>query len=173
MRVSSVEASQDFLHGRLPGYRAAGLMWEHRRDPAEKGTLMAIADAVDRYFDAWNARDGDAVVAALTDDGTYEDPTTGGPISGDALAANVDGLAAAFPDLHFDIESVAPTSDTSAAAEWRMLGTNTGASPMGPATGAAVDLPGADFLTYDPDADRISKVVGYFDSGSMLRQLSQ
>ncbi len=132
---------------------------------------MAITDALKRYFDAWNAHDGEAVVAALTDDGTYEDPTTGGPISGDALAANVEGLAAGFPDLHFDIESVGPTSDTSAAAQWRMLGTNTGASPMGPATGAAVDLPGADFFTYDPDSDRISKVVGYFDSGSMLRQL--
>jgi steroid delta-isomerase-like uncharacterized protein len=132
---------------------------------------MALADALDRYFDAWNARDGDAVVAALTDGGTYEDPTTGGPISGDALAANVDGLAAGFPDLQFVVGGVAPTSDTSAAAEWRMQGTNSGATPMGPATGGTVDLPGADFLTYDPDADRISKVVGYFDTGLMLTQL--
>ena len=52
-----------------------------------------------------------------------------------------------------------------------MQGTNTGATPMGPATGGTVDLPGADFLTYDPDADRISKVVGYFDTALMLRQL--
>jgi steroid delta-isomerase-like uncharacterized protein len=132
---------------------------------------MAQAAALDRYFDAWNARDGDAVVAALTDGGTYEDPTTGGPISGDALAANVDGLVAGFPDLHFVVGTLAPTSDTSAAAEWRMQGTNSGATPMGPATGGTVDLPGADFLTYDPDADRISKVVGYFDTGLMLTQL--
>jgi hypothetical protein len=53
-----------------------------------------------------------------------------------------------------------------------MLGTNTGDSPMGPASGAAVDLPGADFFTYDPAADRISMVVGYFDTGLMFRQLS-
>jgi steroid delta-isomerase-like uncharacterized protein len=132
---------------------------------------MAIADALDRYFDAWNAHDGDAVVASLTADGTYEDPTTGGPLSGDALAANVDGLAAGFPDLHFEIRSVAPTSDTSAAAEWLMEGTNTGATPMGPATGGTIALPGADFLTYDPDADRISTVVGYFDTALMLTQL--
>jgi hypothetical protein len=52
-----------------------------------------------------------------------------------------------------------------------MQGTNSGATPMGPATGGTVDLPGADFLTYDPDADRVSKVVGYFDTGLMLRQL--
>jgi len=132
---------------------------------------MALTDALDRYFDGWNAHDGSAVVAALTPDGTYEDPTTHGPIGGDALAANVEGLAAGFPDLHFDIESVAPTSDTSAAAQWRMHGTNTGPMPMGPPTGGTVDIPGADFLTYDPDADRISRVVGYFDPGLMLRQL--
>ena len=75
---------------------------------------MAMTDALDRYFDAWNARDGAAVVAALTEGGTYEDPTTGGALSGDALAVNVDGLAVGFPDLHFDIVSCDPTSDTSA-----------------------------------------------------------
>jgi steroid delta-isomerase-like uncharacterized protein len=132
---------------------------------------MAIADALTRYFDAWNAHDGDAVVGSLTDGGTYEDPTTGGPLSGDALAANVDGLAGGFPDLHFEVRNVAPTSDTSAAAEWVMEGTNTGATPMGPATGGTIALPGADFLTYDPAADRISKVVGYFDTGLLLTQL--
>ena len=34
---------------------------------------------------------------SLTDDGTYEDPTTGGPLNGDALAANVDGLVDGLP----------------------------------------------------------------------------
>ena len=132
---------------------------------------MSMTDALDRYFDAWNAHDGATVVAALTDGGTYEDPTTGGPLSGDALATNVDGLAVGFPDLHFDVVSCDPTSDTSAAAQWQMSGTNTGATPMGPATGGTVDLPGAVFITYDPAADRLSKVVGYFDTALMLRQL--
>ena len=132
---------------------------------------MALTDALDRYFDAWNARDPDAVVASLTDGGTYEDPTTGGPLSGDALAANVAGLVGGFPDLHFEVVSVTPTSDMSAAAQWRMQGTNTGPMPMGPATRGTVDLPGADFLDYDPAADRVSKVVGYFDTSTMLGQL--
>jgi len=132
---------------------------------------VALDDALDRYFDAWNAHDPDGVVAALTDDGTYEDPTTGGPLHGEALAANVAGLVEGFPDLRFEVVSVAPTGATTAAAQWRMLGTNTGAMPMGPATGGAVDLPGADFLDFDPAADRISKVVGYFDTATMLTQL--
>ena len=52
-----------------------------------------------------------------------------------------------------------------------MIGTNTGPLPGGPATGAHLDLPGADFFTYDADADRVSKVVGYFDTATMLGQL--
>jgi hypothetical protein len=35
-------------------------------------------------------------------------PPPGGPLSGDALAANVAALLAGFPDLHFDLVSMAP-----------------------------------------------------------------
>ena len=52
-----------------------------------------------------------------------------------------------------------------------MQGTNTGPLPGGPATGGTLDLPGADFFTYDADADKISSVVGYFDTATMLGQL--
>ena len=34
-----------------------------------------------------------------------------------------------------------------------------------------LDLPGADFFTYDADADKVSSVVGYFDTATMLSQL--
>lgn len=132
---------------------------------------MSLTDALDRYFAAWNDHDPDAVVRSLADGGSYEDPTTGGPLTGDALAANVATLLAGFPDLHFDLVSVAPTSDAAAAAQWLMQGTNTGPMPAGPATGQTVALPGADFIDYDPAADRIAKVTGYFDTATMLWQL--
>jgi steroid delta-isomerase-like uncharacterized protein len=132
---------------------------------------MTLDTALQRYFDAWNAHDGAAVVAALTDGGTNEDPTTGGPLSGDSLAANVDGLATGFPDVRFEVVSCAPTSETSAAAAWVMHGTNTGPTPGGPPTGGTIALPGADLIDYDPGADRLAKVVGYFDTATMLTQL--
>ena len=119
--------------------------------------MMSLTDALDRYFAAWNDHDPDAVVRSLAEDGSYEDPTTGGPLTGDALAENVAALLTGFPDLHFDLVSVAATSDTGAAAQWLMRGTNTGPMPAGPATGQTVALPGADFIDYDPAADRISK----------------
>lgn len=132
---------------------------------------MSLTGALDRYFAAWNDHDPDAVVRSLAPGGTYEDPTTGGPLSGDALAANVTTLLTGFPDLHFDLVSVAPTGDTAAAAQWLMRGTNTGPMPAGPATGQAVALPGADFIDFDPGTGLLAKVTGYFDTASMLRQL--
>jgi SnoaL-like domain len=61
-----------------------------------------IREGLDRYFAAWNDHDPDAVVRSLTSGGSYEGPTTGGPLSGDALAANVATLLTGFPGLHFD-----------------------------------------------------------------------
>jgi hypothetical protein len=87
---------------------------------------MSLTDVLDRSFAPWNDHDPDAVVRSLAHGGSYQDPTTGGPLTGDALVANVATLLTGFPDLHFDLVSVAPTGDTAAAAQWLMRGTNTG-----------------------------------------------
>lgn len=132
---------------------------------------MSIDTALERYFDAWNSHEPERVPAALADGGTYEDPTTGGPLSGDALTANVAGVYEGFPDVRFEVVSVATHPDDTASAQWRMIGTNTGPLPGGPPTGMPLDLPGADFFTYDAAADKFSSVVGYFDTATMLGQL--
>jgi hypothetical protein len=131
---------------------------------------MSIDTALERYFDAWNSHRPERVAEALTDGGTYEDPTTGGPLSGDALTANVAGVYEGFPDVRFAHDRVTTNGDTP-SAPWRMVGTNTRPLPRGPPTGGTIDLPGADFFTYDADADKVSSVVGYFDTATMLAQL--
>lgn len=59
---------------------------------------MSMADTVQRYFDAWNAHDADAIVATFADRGTYEDPSTAGALSGADIGANAAALWAAFPE---------------------------------------------------------------------------
>ncbi|MFI5054228.1 MAG: hypothetical protein ACHQDE_07695, partial [Acidimicrobiia bacterium] len=95
----SVGASQDSLHG--PGHGSgrgpAACAWRSLYDARDLSDLKregggALTDALNRYLDAWNDHDPAGVVASLNHGGTYEDPTTGGPLSGDALAASVDGL---------------------------------------------------------------------------------
>ena len=130
---------------------------------------MGAQIAVERYFDAWNMRSADAVLAAMQSGGTFEDPMTGGPLSGDELARHAAGLFEAFPDLSFEIVSQTDIGPRSVAAQWVMRGTNTG--PMGgsPPTGKAVELAGADFIS--TDGDRVTSVKGYFDSVEVVRQL--
>lgn len=119
------------------------------------------------YFQGWIDRDADAILATLGADGTYQDPKTGGPISGDALRGYVTGLWNVFPDLTFEI--VSQTGDAS-AAQWIMRGTNSGSMNGLPPTGKAIELEGGDFFTFAEDGS-IATVTGYFDSGVIPRQL--
>jgi steroid delta-isomerase-like uncharacterized protein len=130
---------------------------------------MADLEAVRAYLQGWVDRDMAAIHASLTDDGTYEDPSTGGPIAGEALTGYVTGLWAAFPDLTFEVESLAATGPDTAAAQWAMIGTNTGSMRGLPPTGRPVRLRGADFFTLG--GGKVRTVTGYFDTAEVPRQL--
>lgn len=130
---------------------------------------MTAIDAATRYFDAWNAHDGDALQASLAPGATYVDPGTGVPIAGQAIRDYAASLWAAFPDLRFEVRSVGETGPGSVAAEWIMRGTNTGSFKGLPPSGRTVELPGADFIsTVD---GKVASVTGYFDSAETPRQL--
>ena len=130
---------------------------------------MSSNDLAQRYFQAWLDRDGDAVLRTLSPHGTYQDPSTGGPISGDRLRAYLSSLWSTFPDLTFQVESMAQTAPDRVAAQWTMRGTNTGSLMGLPPTGRSVVLRGADFFVLSDD--RIHSVTGYFDSAEIPRQL--
>ena len=122
----------------------------------------------ERYLAAWNAHDGAAVADLVT--GSYSDPTLPAPVRGPAIAAMVDGLCAAFPDLRFDHVAALVDGDK-LVLQWRMRGTNDGAPlPGAPAaTGGTIDLPGVDVIT--TANGRLLDVVGYFDQKTFVEQL--
>jgi steroid delta-isomerase-like uncharacterized protein len=122
-----------------------------------------------RYFDAWNQHDAEAIVATFADGGTYADPTTPGPLTGAAIGAFAQALWAAFPDLSFEIVSTTHDDAGLISAEWLMKGTNTASFNGLPPTNLPVALPGADFIRVE--GDRILSVQGYFDGGAVPRQL--
>jgi steroid delta-isomerase-like uncharacterized protein len=130
---------------------------------------MTSQDVVDRYIAAWNDHDPAAVQACFTEDGTYEDPATGGPLSGAAIAAYARANFEGFPDMHFDVPNVMRSEDGRAAFEWVMRATNAGPFAGQPATNLAATLPGADFLTLD--GDRIASLRGYWDVQTVRQQL--
>jgi steroid delta-isomerase-like uncharacterized protein len=122
-----------------------------------------------RYFDAWNRHDAGAIVATFAETGIYTDPVTPGPLTGAAIGAYAGGLWDAFPDLTFDIVSIAEDGSGLVSAQWVMKGTNGGPFNGLPPTGATVVLPGADFIRVDGGS--IHSVQGYFDSGALPRAL--
>lgn len=130
---------------------------------------MTDLSIVDAYIAGWNSRDADAVLATLTSDGTYHDPTLATAVGGDDFKRHMQGLWAAFPDLSFELVSSARTGPDSAAFEWIMRGTNHGSMKGLPPTGKSVELAGADFVAIRDG--RLASVKGYFDSGVVPRQV--
>jgi steroid delta-isomerase-like uncharacterized protein len=140
----------------------------HVSIPAQ-ATPSDPTDLAGAYLEAWTAHDAAAVAAIVS--GTYSDPTLPGPVRGSDLAGYVDALAAAFPDLSFEMLGEPVVAGDRMFLHWRMRGTNDGAplpgAPM--ATGGTIDLPGVDVITV---ADgRIVDVVGYFDQKTFVEQL--
>lgn len=130
---------------------------------------MTNIENVRRYFKAWTDRDADAILSSLVVGGTYQDPATVMPISGEALRTYVNGLWQAFPDLTFEEESIGETGPNRVAAQWMMRGTNAGSMMGLPPTGKAVTLRGADFFTLRDD--KVETVTGYFDLRELPRQI--
>jgi steroid delta-isomerase-like uncharacterized protein len=130
---------------------------------------MEATDVAKGYFDAWNRRDPEAIVATFAEGGTYSDPNTPQGLTGQAISEYAGGLFAAFPDLSFDLLSHASIGDGVVAAQWVMRGTNTGPLRGNPPTGGTVALPGADFIAVE--GDKVRSVQGYFDRRTLVEQL--
>lgn len=122
-----------------------------------------------RYVDAWNDHDSAGIIACFAPGSSYSDPTAGEDLGAEAVGGYAASLWAAFPDLRFDIVSVDACGAQGVAIQWVMRGTHTGPFRGHGPTGRTVILPGAEFIRMAPDG--IRSVRGYFDGGSLLRQL--
>lgn len=127
---------------------------------------------IDAYYTAWNAHDADAVAALFAPGGTYEDPTSAGPLAGAALSDCVRARVALLPDLAFErAPGTALEGANRSAVEWSLRGTNRG--PWAPgvgATGATVALRGVDVFALGADG-ALASVRSYFDQKALVEQL--
>ena len=93
-------------------------------DATSEGT--STTDAVDRFNEAFNRHDVDAVMAAMTDDCVFENtsPPNGERHEGqDAVRGAWEAFFAASPSAHFDAEDVITTSDR-CVVQWRYTWTD-------------------------------------------------
>ena len=94
--------------------------------PDADATATATAAAVDRFNEAFNRHDVDAVMAAMTDDCVFENtsPPDGGRYEGQAaVRAAWEEFFAGSPTAHFDGEDVIVTGDR-CVVQWRYTWTD-------------------------------------------------
>ncbi len=130
---------------------------------------MELPQIINTYIDTFNRHDLDAWLATFAPDGSYNDPTTTQPLSGQALKDHFGGVLTRFPDVI--LETVALHAITADLVVWRwvMRGTNTGSSPGLPPTGRRLNLPGCEFI--EVRQGLVQRVEGYFDRLSLREQL--
>ena len=131
--------------------------------------MSDVSKMVKEWADAWSAHDLGRVTELFTDECDYEDVTLGVVNHGKSeLDQFGQGFIAALPDVTFALESIV-AGDGRAAAEWTMVGTQTGDLPGLPATGKRCSVRGAS--VFEVRGDRFVRCADYWDMMTFLRQL--
>ena len=142
--------------------------------PSASEVLRELRGFVQRYLDAWNSCDTDAMAQLITEDIEWADPALPEPARGvPAVQEFMRASSRAFPDLRFgepDPPALAVTGDV-VLWGWCMEGTHRGAlDPPGFApTGRAMRVDGFDQWTMRDG--RIARYRAFYDMNDVARQL--
>jgi len=123
----------------------------------------ALRELIDRYNDAWNRQDVDAIVAMHTADMVFHNHTAGERVEGDAVRGHIAGIFERWPGMTFSSRSLY-VRDGLVVQEWTATGTHA-------ESGRAATWDGMDIL---PTRDgRFARKDVYSDSVSVMRQLGR
>jgi len=138
------------------------------------GAVLELRDFVERYLDAWNSCDTDAMAQLITEDIVWADPALPEPARGvPAVQELMRASFRAFPDLRFgepDPPALAVTGEV-VLWGWYMEGTHRGAlDPPGFApTDRTMRVEGVDQWTMRDG--RIASYRAFYDMNDVARQL--
>jgi len=132
-----------------------------------------LQEFIDRYNDAWNAHDVDAIVAMHTDDSVFENHVTGVVNVGrERIGTAIRGIFSVFPDLSFEGRRQYIRDDL-VVQEWTARGTHEGTMTRGGVqvepTGKQVEYKGMDVIPIENGL--VARKDVYSDSVTLLRQL--
>ena len=132
----------------------------------------ALERTIERYNQAWNDHDLDAIMSMHAPDMVFENHTAGERTEGPQVREHVAGIFAAWPDIAFATRRLYVRDDL-VVQEWTATATHTRELRRGdivaPPTGRRVEWEGMDVIPFDNG--RIKRKDVYSDSVSILRQV--
>jgi steroid delta-isomerase-like uncharacterized protein len=127
---------------------------------------------LDRFQDAWSARDRLAFAQLCAHDLHYEDPLTEAPLEGpDALGDHAVRLWATFPDVRVEATGPRLSDGRFVAAPVKVLATHRGEAGDLPPTGRFLLVHAVFFCELDEAREKLWRVRTFFDLYDAAKQL--
>jgi steroid delta-isomerase-like uncharacterized protein len=138
----------------------------------ESDSPAALAEAIDRYNEAWNAHDVKAIMAMHAPDMVFHNHTAGESAQGDEVRSHLSSIFETWPDIRFETRRLY-VRDGLVVQEWTATATHTSTMRRGDIvaepTGRQVKWDGMDVIPFEGGLVKRKDV--YSDSVSILRQV--
>jgi steroid delta-isomerase-like uncharacterized protein len=132
----------------------------------------ALQSLIERYNEAWNAHDVDAIVAMHAPEMVFENHTAGERVEGAAVRAHIEAIFRDWPDIRFRTRRLY-ASEGVVVCEWTAMATHSQtisrSGLVAEPTGAELEWEGVDIFPIEDGLIRRKDV--YADSVSVLRQV--
>jgi steroid delta-isomerase-like uncharacterized protein len=138
----------------------------------EENNVTALSAAIERYNEAWNAQDLDAIMAMHAPDMVFANHTAGESASGEEVRGHIASIFSSWPDLKFETRRLY-VREGLVVQEWTARATHTETMRRGdieaPPSGSVVTWDGIDSIPFENGLIKRKDV--YSDSVSILRQV--
>ena len=138
----------------------------------ERDGAEPLRDAIDRYNDAWNAHDVEAIVAMHATDMVFANHTAGESAGGEEVRAHIASIFETWPDIRFETRRLY-VREGLVVQEWTATATHAKTMRRGDLeaapTGKVVRWDGIDSIPFEDGLVKRKDV--YSDSVSILRQV--
>jgi steroid delta-isomerase-like uncharacterized protein len=135
-------------------------------------SIESLSAAIDRYNEAWNAHDVDAIVAMHAPDMVFANHTAGESASGEDVRGHIAQIFESWPDLRFETRRLY-LREGLVVQEWTATATHTKPMRRGeieaPPSGRTISWDGIDSIPFE--GGLIKRKDVYSDSVSILRQV--
>ncbi len=139
---------------------------------ANADSSQALRETIDRYNQAWNSHDLDAIMAMHAGDMVFENHTAGESASGEAVRGHIGAIFETWPDINFSTRRLY-VHDGLVVQEWTATATHAKTMRRGDLvaepSGRTVSWDGLDVIPFEDGLVKRKDV--YSDSVSILRQV--